>query len=751
MGFNSKNLHLGWKVLIFNLLLLLPSSFALTHDGILLLSFKYSILSDPLSVLENWNYRDETPCSWNGVTCTEIGITMDNRVTSLVLPNSQLLGSISEDVGMIQHLKILDLSNNFLNGSLPNSIFSNSSELQVLSLANNVISGEIPESIGESKSLQLLNLSDNAFDGFVPKSLTNLKNLTFVSLRSNYFSGKIPSGVFDSVLLQTLDLSSNLFNGSLPEDFDGGGLKYLNFSYNKISGTIPPSFGKKLPENAIIDLSFNNLSGPIPISLALLSQKTESFSGNPDLCGKPLKILCSIPSTLSNPPNSTTSPSSSSSPAIAAIPKTIDTTKNPNSSGTHNNPPNGLKPSTIAGIVVGDLAGVGILAIIILLVYQQRKQPHPETKNPKSSPIPCFFGSLKKTGESSASSESTSSEGDDQEKKTRVEMKGKEGKLVTVDGGETKMELETLLRATAYVVGTKGGSIVYRAVVEDGREYAVRRIGVGECVVERMKEFESHVRGIAKVRHRNLVRVRGFCWGEDEKLLICDYVPNGSLASICHRRTGSSSSTSSSSPMNNMSLEIRVKIARGVARGLAFLHDKKHVHGNLKPSNILLSSDMEPLISDFGLRRLLLLTHPHTANNSFRQSEDDAAGSGTHRYHSPYQAPEWFQHVKPTPKCDVYSYGVVLLELLTGRRLDSDLELLFAGGGGGSDGGGDVAEERQRVMRMADVAIRCGCDVEEREDVVWRCFELGFSCVSHVPHKRPSMKEVLHILEKIPC
>lgn len=114
--------------------------------------------------------------------------------------------------------------------------------------------------------------------------------------------------------------------------------------------------------------------------------------------------------------------------------------------------------------------------------------------------------------------------------------KGKEGRLVTVDG-ETRLELETLLRASAYVVGTKGGSIVYRAVVEDGRAFAVRRIGVGECGVERMKDFESQVKAIAKIRHPNLVRVRGFCWGELEKLVICDYVPNGSLATISHSKS----------------------------------------------------------------------------------------------------------------------------------------------------------------------------------------------------------------------
>ena len=103
--------------------------------------------------------------------CSEIGApgTPDFfRVTSLALPNSQLLGSISEDLGLIQYLRHIDLSNNFLNGSLPNTIF-NSSQLQVLSLSNNVISGELPQLIGKMTNLKLLNLSDNAFGGLIPE------------------------------------------------------------------------------------------------------------------------------------------------------------------------------------------------------------------------------------------------------------------------------------------------------------------------------------------------------------------------------------------------------------------------------------------------------------------------------------------------------------------------------------------------------------------------------------------------------
>lgn len=553
MNFNSKSPHLWCKVLFFHFLLLLHHSFSLNPDGVFLLSFKYSILSDPLSVLENWSYIDESPCLWNGVTCSKVGGKF--RVTRLALPQSKLLGSISEDIGMIEHLREIDLSNNLFNGSLPNSIFK-ASQLQVLSLANNVISGELPELIGELKTLQILNISDNALAGSIPKSLIPLKNLTFVSLKSNYFSGEVPSGFHN---VQILDLSSNLLNGSLPHDFGGDNLKYLNLSYNKISGTIPPEFAKRISPNSTIDLSFNNLTGPIPQSLTFLNQKPDSLSGNSDLCGKPLKNLCPIPSTPSNAPNSTMS---SSTPAIAVMPKTLDTNSQTNNSVTPNTsqskPPNNLKPSSIAGIVIGDIAGVGILVAITLLVYQQvkkKKDNNPTEQNVtkttskkdhdinKKPTVPCFW----LASDDKETSEATSSESDQEivhihkndnariEMTTQNENLRKEGRFVTVDG-ETRLELETLLTSSAYILGTSRGSIVYRAVLEDGRAYAVRRIGVGECAVERMKDFENHVKMIAKIRHANLVRVRGFCWGMDEKLLICDYVPNGSLANLCYSK-----------------------------------------------------------------------------------------------------------------------------------------------------------------------------------------------------------------------
>ena len=109
-----------------------------------------------------------------------------------------------------------------------------------------------------------------------------------------------------------------------------------------------------------------------------------------------------------------------------------------------------------------------------------------------------------------------------------------EGTLVTVDG-EKEMEIETLLKASAYILGARGSSIMYKAVLEDGTVYAVRRLGETGLTQRRFKDFESNIRAIGKLVHPNLVRLRGFYWGIDEKLVIYDFVPNGSLVNPRYR------------------------------------------------------------------------------------------------------------------------------------------------------------------------------------------------------------------------
>ncbi|KAL9148064.1 hypothetical protein ABFS82_12G017600 [Erythranthe guttata] len=719
---STKKLHLlhSWRrIILASLLLFRARSFGLNNDGLLLLSFKFSITNDPYGVLQTWNYNDESPCSWNGVSCetpfsggAAAAAAADFWVTSLSLPNCGLSGSIPATIGMLENLRSINLSNNSLNGSIPFSIFG-AFELRVLDFSDNLLAGGLPELVGNLQNLRVLNLSGNSLVGNLPVNLALLRNLTDVSLKSNYFSGSIPGG-FNSV--RVLDLSSNLINGTLPPDFGGVNLEYLNVSFNRLAGEIPPEFASKIPTNATVDLSFNNLTGQIPATDLFANQQTTSYSGNPELCGEPLTNPCPVHSSVATPPNAT---ATNSPPAIAVIPTTTPPPQGKRSTG--------LRTGAILGIVAGDIAGLGILSLVFVYVY---------------------WTCLKRQRHVADDEESTTSESTNSDEKHKPQEQ-KSGALVTMDG-EKELELETLLKASAYILGASGSSIMYKTVLEDGTALAVRRIG--ENGADRFRDFQNRVRVIAKLVHPNLIRIRGFYWGNEEKLIIYDFVPNGSLANCRNRKAGGTSSPC------HLTWEMRLKIAKGVARGLCYIHEKKHVHGNLKPTNILLGLDMEPKIGDFGLERLMTGDHSSKAGGStryFGSKRSTASHESFHDYStgstqsalciSPYHAPESLRSLRPSPKWDVFSFGVVFLELLTGKVIVSD-EAGPASAVGSSTSEDD--EDRGKVLRMADVSIRA--EVEGNEDALLAMLKLGYGCVSHVPQKRPSMKEVFQELERFP-
>ncbi|XP_037440618.1 probable LRR receptor-like serine/threonine-protein kinase At4g37250 [Triticum dicoccoides] len=777
-------LPVTWLLLLLLLLGVHASSqlaVALDQDGVLLLSFKSSLLADPLGSLSGWGYADATPCGWNGILCMAFPATSSSdqmRVVSVILPNEQLVGPISPELGRIEHLRHLDLSGNALNGTLPVDLFR-APELRILSLASNGITGPLPEQVGQLRSLRALNLAGNALSGAIPGNLTLLKNLTAVSLASNYFSGALPGGGFPA--LQVLDVSSNMLNGTLPADFGGAALRYVNLSSNRLAGAIPPGMASHLPANVTIDLSYNKLTGAIPVVAPFVAQRATAFAGNDELCGRPLDSLCSDASTSAvDPPKGT----AKSPPALAAIPnnpnETMPGSGAPSSGGGQGSR---LKLATIIAIAAGDVAGIAILFAVFFYVYQVRKRkqrqevakqrmgaavfkkPEPSDESPDVAgrSLSCCPG--KKAGDDSDDTEedvtdtSASFVAKEENHKAgegaAAAKKAKERSvLVTVDG-EVELELETLLKASAYILGAAGDSIVYKAVLADGAALAVRRIGSDDAGVRRFSEFDAQMRAIAKLRHGNILRLRGFYWGPDEMLLIHDLAANGSLANASVKRKPGT-------PPMNLGWSARLRIARGVARGLAYLHDKKCVHGNVRPSNILLDADVEPLLADLGIHRLVrgagdsrlkpagrfgskrsakslpdLSPPPPGAGGASPLAGAGPSSSAEAAAH--YQAPEAAKNpTKPSAKWDVYSFGMVLLELVAGRALTSVELCQWAAGEG----------EGQQAFLLADAALRG--EMEGREETLASCLRLGFACCAAAPGKRPAMKDVLQAIDRIP-
>lgn len=325
--------------------------------------------------------------------------------------------------------------------------------------------------------------------------------------------------------------------------------------------------------------------------------------------------------------------------------------------------------------------------------------------------------------------------------------------LVALDG-QVSYDLDELLRASAFVLGKSGVGIVYKVVLEDGLTLAVRRLGEGGS--QRFKEFQAEVEAIGRIRHCNIVTLRAYYWSVDEKLLIYDYIPNGSLAAALHGKAATSSP---------LLWAARLKIAKSVAKGLAHIHEcspKKYIHGDLKPTNILLGLNMEPYISDFGLGRLasiagalstkqnvmIGITHPESKLGLEAQSAPGHSMGFTSQGilmspGSSYQAPEVSKTLKPTQKWDVYSFGVILLELLSGKS-----PLI------------QVGCEEMDLVRWVQVSIeekRPLPDVldpvlvEElhKEEEILGVLKIALGCVQGFPERRPSMKHVAELLEKV--
>ncbi|KAK9060027.1 hypothetical protein SSX86_020731 [Deinandra increscens subsp. villosa] len=695
---------------VLSIFLILCNSHFLVHvsclndEGYTLLTFKQSITQDPDGSLNNWNYSDETPCSWNGIACKE------QKVISVSIPQQKLVGFISPVLGSLSELRHVNLRSNKFMGGLPLELFR-ADKVQSLVLYGNFLTGSIPNEIGRLSYLQTLDLSSNFFNGSIPMSLIQCRRLRSLDLSQNNFTGSIPDGFGSNLgFLEKLDLSFNQFTGLIPKDF--GNLSNLqgtvDLSHNMFNGSIPPSLGN-LPEKVYIDLTYNNLTGPIPQSGALVNRGPTAFIGNTGLCGPPLKNLCN--------PNDASSPSS-----FPFLP--------------NNDPPEtkeigrkGLSKSGVIAIIVSDVIGICLIGLILSYCYSKfclcgtKKHGYEKGGSKGRNECLCF-----KKDESETLSE-------------HIEQYD----LVALDS-QLGFDLDELLKASAFVLGKSGIGIVYKVVLEDGVTLAVRRLGEGGS--QRFKEFQTEVEAIGKLKHPNIVTLRAYYWSVDEKLLIYDYVPNDNLGTAIHGKPDVPSFVPLSWP-------VRLKIMRGTAKGLAYLHEfspKKYVHGDLKPSNILLGLNMEPEISGFGLSRLANIAGGGTpALQSNRVVSEVAAtttttatsASASNTPVSYYQAPEAFKVVKPSQKWDVYSFGVILLEMITGKTpvvqvgpeevdLVHWIQLCI--------------DEKKPLSDVLDPGLAQDADKEEEIIAV---LKVAMGCTQSNPERRPSMRHVADVLDRL--
>lgn len=567
-------------------------------------------------------------------------------------------------------------------------------------LPNKGLTGYIPSELGLLDSLTRLSLAQNNFSKLIPYHLFNATNLVYIDLSHNSLSGSVPPQIKSLKNLTHLDLSSNSLNGSLPESLvELKSLRgTLNLSFNKFSGEIPASYGE-FPVMISLDLRHNNLTGKVPQVGSLVNQGPTAFTGNPNLCGFPLGNLC---------------PEAQNPRAI------LNPEENPEN-------PKGLTPvfydgngdkhkekigSVAAPLISGVSVVIGAVSVLVWLVRRKWK-----------------------TGEDKMGKE---------KKREEVEEEGQNGKFMVVDEGFA-LELEDLLRASAYVVGKSRSGIVYKVVAGRGSGtlgstvVAVRRLSEGDAPLK-FKEFEAEVEAIGRVNHPNIVRLRAYYYANDEKLLVTDFIRNGSLYAALH-----------GGPTDNLpplSWAARLRVIQGTARGLMYIHEsspRKYVHGNLKSTKILLDNELQPYISGFGLTRLVSGTSKYASSITKKLISTQTVAVGS-RISTPnsYLAPEARVYgSKFAQKCDVYSFGIVLLEVLTGQLPD-------AGPENDEEGLEGLVRKAFREERPLSEIIDSTLltEVYAKKQVV-AAFHIALNCTELDPELRPRMRTVSESLDRI--
>ncbi|KAK6920928.1 Leucine-rich repeat-containing N-terminal, plant-type [Dillenia turbinata] len=734
-------------------------------------SYVGGIYSSGILNLPNISRLDLSYNNFTGPLPVEISQMLSLKF--LVLAYNNFTGQIPEEYGNLTNLQALDLSYNKLNGSIPSSLGKLDSLLWLM-LGNNSLSGEIPPELGNCRSLLWLNLAHNQLVGRIPPELTNIginatptfmlnrqadritagtgecltmqrwipadyppfsfiyNLLTMKSCRSiwdkilkgyglfpmcirgtniptsqiagylqlsgNSLSGEVPPDIGNMQNFSLLHLGHNQFSGNLPPEIGQLPLVVLNLTENTFSSQIPKDIGNiRCLQN--LDLSYNNFSGMFPLSLNNLTELSKfNISYNPYISGM-------IPFTGQL---ATFEEDSFLGDPLLVLPPFISNSTGPSQ---RNRPKdNHEKPPKLAAFLVFLVLTLpfvvgGILIFLLCILVKG---------GPVLDQSPDYFlGSTKCRHDKKSNSGASSPWLSDIIKVIRLD--------------KTAFTHADILNATRNfsedrVIGKGGSGMVYRGVLPDGRDVAVKKLQ--REGIEGEREFRAEMEVLSGNGlgwpHPNLVTLYGWCLDGSEKILVYEFMEGGSLEDLIPDRI-------------RLTWRRRVEIAIDVARALVFLHHECYpaiVHRDVKASNVLLDKDGKARVTDFGLARVMDAGNSHVSTI--------VAGTVG------YVAPEYGQTWQATTKGDVYSFGILVLELATGRRA--------------VDGGDEclvewarrvMGHERQGLGRgIIPVAI-LGSGLVDGAEEMCELLRIGIKCAAETPHSRPNMKEVLAMLIKI--
>ncbi|KAK4602215.1 hypothetical protein RGQ29_011315 [Quercus rubra] len=555
----------------------------------------------------------------NGSIPLEIGEMRELR--HLDLHNSRFTGSIPLEIWNLTKLVYLDLGLNNLIGTIP-PFFGHLASLSHLDIYSNQINGSIPLEIRNLTKLEFLDLSSNYISGIIPKELTQLTPLQFLNLSFNFLFGEIPQDVKNFSRLFVLDLSHNNLSGSIPTELDhccsleqlvlsynqlNGGLPphvscpfkpvFVDLSHNLLSGNIPPGLGSH-ESFRYLDLSYNNLTGIIPDSLVFPCQLNMSYNSLEGKIPYDFWKYNTLESVMGN--------KDLCSDKISGLPHCVQSPPNIIGSTRIKKLKNGTK---IIVLIIFTL-GFFLLGIVFLSRHKIIRNTEHESKAMKN------------------------------------------GDLFSIWNYDGNIAFKDIITATEdfdirYCIGIGGYGSVYKATLPSGRVIALKKLHRLEFEEPAFdKSFRNEAKVLSEVRHRNIVKLYGFCLHNRCMFLIYEYIERGSLLYVL----------SNDVEAKELNWKKRVNIIKGIANALSYLHHDcipTIVHRDLTTSNILLNSEFEAFVADFGIARPL---NPNSSNLTTL--------AGTYGY----IAPELAYTMVVNEKCDVYSFSVVVLETIMGKH-----------------------------------------------------------------------------------
>ncbi|KAL3622597.1 LRR receptor-like serine/threonine-protein kinase hsl2 [Castilleja foliolosa] len=605
------------------------------------------------------------------------GLCRKKKLKRLLIFMNRFSGKIPDSYGECDTLMYVRVHKNELSGVLPSRLWGLSG-LYLLELTNNKFEGSVPVLISGAKGLQQLLLSGNKFSGELPDNICDCRELGRLSGGGNQFSGELPSCIYRLSSLQELLMQGNNFSGEIPKNVTSlMELVQLDLSRNQLSGDIPGELGS-LPRLTYLNISNNMLTGEIPEDFSKFELSVFDVSNN--------RLQGRVPTgfdTNSSFPGLMGNAGLCSSIATVLIrpclePKRVD------------------KKSYL---LVGILSAVVVIVVvlIILIVLKARKVINFGRKHRQTWKVTAF---------------------------QKIEL--------------DEEDVLASLRAEN-LIGSGGSGCVYKVVLKSGQIVAAKKLreAKGE---EPEESFLPEVETMGGIRHINIVKLLFTCISEDYRILVYEYMENGSLGDVIHDLEGVGVL---------LDWPKRLDIAMGTAQGLAYLHHDcvpAIMHRDLKSNNILLDEEFRAKVADFGLAKMLKVDV-----NESQQVMSRVVGSYG------YIAPEYAYTMKVTEKSDVYSFGIVLLELLTGKRpndsffvenmniikwvKDIALPSLRRGRNGDANDNRNIASLNQILDTRMDVNT---IDYQEVKKVL----NVALLCTVELPDRRPSMRRVVELLKK---